>query len=571
MRKNLKFPILALGVIAGGLLSSCTVDVENDFTHSGNMLAKAPEVKAYSGDHYWGAPTGTRSILSNEPHKWYKVQDYPLTDNLQQTNPNLYEAMTHAPKDVSSEEWAFVKDYLEKHPDEGSTVCDLTDYFIQWAGKSYDNYDAGKDWNGASHNVTGSSQMDYIEIDGVHLTDYNGTSGPITLCENWPLTNPAYHDSYGNQENMKYDHYRFYYINYNGEWNLYLCFDYTTKKDSGEYVEGDKVFSDWVLKITPADGSAILPPTEGPTTCEKCGDAPHEPGLCPNEDCTNEECHPTPTPCPKKDCEHEQHSDHGCATCFEEGRINDCSILYFQWLLDQGMVTEEDDPRNQNSGGNNSGTTNPGYEKGKDEVEVNLALDNKTHDLLESHLSIHVRKATDVEIFIPVPAQYYCAADDMEIVLNHGAGNFIHGGPQTTKFQVGEKEVKLTVSFENDGIRITTEGITQEVIDYCWANFKDGITFEVWNYFNDPDTGLPYINMNDLKEYLDRSTVKFLNEIPSQYVNSFGRDNGKYGEENPDGKDFHVTPVDDHNDSFQEPYEDYHLNGSSNNDIYKKK
>lgn len=610
MRKNLKFPILALGVIAGGLLSSCTVDVENDFTHSGNMLAKAPEVKAYSGDHYWGAPTGTRAMETNW-QQYKKVQDYDnkttWTDWDIQYDP-YYPFKDYAPaktdrgESVSQAEYEYVIEYIRTH--QGGDECHLTTYFIQDVGSSHDTYTYT--YHDSNNNVdrtvqfTGGNQMDYLVIGDYHFGDYNATGGPRALCINMPINapevSPSYKDSWGEDPKTKENAYKFFIITLPddpkfgenaGKTAYYLGFDYRTKKwDNGNIdYQGDGVYNDWVVKLMPADGSAVLPPTEGPTTCEKCGDAPHEPGLCPNEDCNNEECHPTPTPCPKDDCGHQKHPDYGCGQCYEDGIRNDCSLLFRSWLVATGEYDRNNDPVYDpeldgpefgplpETGDSGSGTTNPGYEKGKDEVEVNLALDNKTHDLLESHLSIHVRKATDVEIFIPVPAQFYCAADDMEIVLNHGVGNFIHGGPYSTEFKIGENVVTLTVSFESDGIKITTEGITQDVIDYCWANFEDGITFEVWNYFNDPDTGLPYIDMNDLKEYLDQSTVRFINKLPSQgmpsqYVNSFGRDNGKYGSENPDGKDFHVTPVDD---SFQEPYEDYHLNGSSNNDIYKKK
>lgn len=548
-KKTRKYSILTLGVVVSILASSCTTDMEPDSSKVNGMLAKAPEMTAYSGNHTWGISSGTRAITTSQPHSYFKVQDYPLTDNLKQQNPSMYEAMSHAPEAVSEEEWAFVKNYLENHPNEGYIKCDLTDYFIQWAGKSYDNYDAGKDQNGASHSVVGSSQMDYIVLDNEHLRDYNGSWGPIALCENWPLTDPTYHDSYGNVENEKHGHYQFYYIYYNGEWNLYLCFDYTTRKDSGEYVEGDKVFSDWVLKITPADGSQIVPPggsRDGGDHCDRCG--------------------------------HETHIGMNCGSCILDGAMLDsCAFLVANdsthWPENgegDGGNGDANNPGNpgDDNGGGNSGDSSDNAVNTADEVEINLALDRKNHDLLESHLSIHVRKATDVEVFIPVPAQYYCEKDDMEIVLDHAA-NFVHGGPYSTTYEIGENTVTLYVAFEEDGIYVRTEGITQDVIDYCWEHYRDGVTFEVWNYFNNPETGLPYISMEELKTLLDKSTVRFT-EVPSKYVNAFGRDNGKYSADNPDGKDFHVVP-DNQSSSFEDPVEGPHYNGSNFNDIYNKK
>lgn len=206
-----------------------------------------------------------------------------------------------------------------------------------------------------------------------------------------------------------------------------------------------------------------------------------------------------------------------------------------------------------------------------DEVEINLALDDKGGRYLESHLSMHVRSATDVEVFIPVPAKYYCDADDMNIVIDK-AENFVHGGPYVTELNVGGNMVYFTVEFKDGGIRIFTDGINEDVIDFCRNNYNDGITFEVWNYFNDPEkVGDFPITMEELKVYMDRATVKFLDKIPGAYINAFGKENGKYGEGGSlDGKDFHVTPEEDRN-KFEEPVEGTHLNGSDFNDIYVKK
>lgn len=210
----------------------------------------------------------------------------------------------------------------------------------------------------------------------------------------------------------------------------------------------------------------------------------------------------------------------------------------------------------------------PGIGSASNEIEVNLALDKKESDVLESHLSIHVRKATDVEIFIPVPAQYYCKADDMEIVMKHEGNHMAHGGPTefTWTLKDSELQVSLYVQYEEGGIRVWTDGITQEVIDWCYEKCQDGITFEVWNYFNDPETGLPYLSADELKKYLDQATIKFLDEVPDYYVNSFGPDNDKYSEENPGGNDFHVTP--ESPDYFNTQYEGSHKNGFDHNDIY---
>lgn len=153
------------------------------------------------------------------------------------------------------------------------------------------------------------------------------------------------------------------------------------------------------------------------------------------------------------------------------------------------------------------------------EVEVNLHGTDKGDGLLESHLSIHVRHATDVEIFIPVPMEYYCEADDMAIVQKHDQNHMIHGGPYKVEYILQDREdgpfiVSLNIRFADEGIYIWTDGINQDVIDFCNKHYGDGITFEVWNYFNDS------ISLDILKEYLNQSTIKFLDSIPESFINA---------------------------------------------------
>lgn len=453
-----------LGILALFILLLCSNSCQNELpgyppSTDSIPLVKEPDVMAYSGNNLWGS-TFSNPLTRSNTHGYYKVQDYQLNDNFKEQNPDLYEIMSHAPSAISDAEWTFVKNYLAEHPDEGSTVCNLTDYFIQWCGKSYDNYYAGKDQNKADQYVTGSNQMDYIEIDNVHLNDYNGSWGPIAYCENWPLVNPAYHDSYGNIDNTKYNMYRFYEIEYNGERGLYLCFDYTTQKDSGEYVEGNGVFNDWVLKITPAK-SETLPPVE------------QEPEEVP---------------------EH---------------------------------------------------------------VEINLSVDRKdAGDWLASHLSIHVRAVTDVVVKIPIPQDYFCAPDDLLIVQKHLEDFTVHGNKEIS-YMVGETTVTLSIEYDENGITISTSGIDANLIEYCNVNLHDGITFEVWNYYN--------IIPVELKSYLDQATVTFTNP-PELYINAFNKT--ETGEKF--AWDATVSIDDDQRSLYGQSYPDYWYNGSEHNLKYDK-
>lgn len=472
MRKFLSF-IVSLTVLLS--LNSC----DNSLTYEPNpndsiqvQLVREPDVTAYSGGKVLGNTFATRA--GSTLTKWQsdtKIEGWPETTDRNQA--------------VSQAEYNYVMDYLSKHPDEGYTECELTTYFLQLVGKSHVTYhEPFIDDKGDVHHyadIDGSEQMDYFELNGVHINDYNGDAGPWIYAENLPLVNPRYHESYNNltQEN----HYRFYYIQYNGEWGLYLCFDYATSKyDNGQLdFDGDGVYNDWVIKIIPAEGT-VTPP-----------------GVTPDE--------------------------------------------------------PEDTPEH---------------------VEVNLSIDRKDGvEWLASHLSIHVRANTDVEVFIPVPVRYVCEADDLAIVQKHEEDLMIHGGPTEVVYNIGNRfEVTLTVSVASDGITVRTSGIQDSgVIDYLQETYGDGLTFEVWNYFNikhnswyeGDDEDLP-IEPEALRDILNGSTVKFITNTPDLYVNAFNdTENGSKFVD-----DCVVGIVNEQSSLYNEPEEGPWYNGSVYNNLYKK-
>ena len=156
---------------------------------------------------------------------------------------------------VSKDECDFVLKYLQANPNKGWTNIDIETYYIQYVGGGNHQYDAGKDHNNAQQYVTnGSAQIDYICFGTNHINDYNANGGPRAFIKGCNLKDntPSYHESWGDKDNQKYNHYQYYYIEYNGQKNLYLCFDYTTEKNSGEKVEGDGIYDDYVIKIIAA-------------------------------------------------------------------------------------------------------------------------------------------------------------------------------------------------------------------------------------------------------------------------------------------------------------------------------
>jgi LysM repeat protein len=153
------------------------------------------------------------------------------------------------------------------------------------------------------------------------------------------------------------------------------------------------------------------------------------------------------------------------------------------------------------------------------EVEVNLSVNDKkdVDDYIATKLGIHVRDTTDVEVYIPVDAQYYCDADDMNIVLSHRLEIEQHS-PKAEEivYEVNGNKVRATVTFELGGIRIKTYGINADVLKYLREQYSDGITFEIWNYYNNS------ITREALKPMLDNTTISFTTD-PGRYVNAFAK------------------------------------------------
>lgn len=286
-------------------------------------------------------------------------------------------------------------------------------------------------------------------------------------------------------------------------------------------VGGDGYYSDWIVCLT--EGNKINKTPEQPETpenpeqpeiCDKCGDPAHNPGQCPNEDCTNEECRPN----------------------------------------EPGITTPDDDEADH---------------RHYDEVEVNLSVndvhmngDEQKYDYADlwTKLSIHVRKATDVRVLLPIPAKYVVESDDFIIFQTHENPNqsiykdkTTHGQIEshTTSYTINGWTVDLTVKFYESYpgypygcIEIETNGIEQEgLMEYLWETNGDGLNFEIWNYFetgtykegqttvgsddltysSDLTKGRLWNILNSLyRNEFGATTIAFLDEDPSFYINAYG-------------------------------------------------
>lgn len=203
----------------------------------------------------------------------------------------------------------------------------------------------------------------------------------------------------------------------------------------------------------------------------------------------------------------------------------------------------------------------------KDNVEINLSLETHNTDYdpyMATHLSIHVRANTDVEVYIPIPFEYLCEADDFAIVAKHDFDETRIPTNEVRQFTIDGNTVTLSINRAKEGFTVTTSGINQSIIDYLGTTYGDGLTFEVWNYTNVKhsswitDKEHATIDKASLGEYLNLSTVTFSN-VPSLYVNAFNdTEDGSRFED-----DYTVSPL-----QFGEYEVGPFLNGSSWNHLY---
>lgn len=261
-----------------------------------------------------------------------------------------------------------------------------------------------------------------------------------------------------------------------------------------------------------------------------------------------------------------------------------------------------------NPGGNNGdGTPGEGGETPvlhNDEVEVNFSINDVHTDKngqkyeaadLWTKLSIHVRKGTDVRIHVPLEGKYFCESDDFAIMQNHDNAQY-EGGKlnevtHSMTYQIIKDEytswtVTLNVEINADGMDVWTDGIDEGLIEYLFETNGDGINFEIWNYFQTETIDWidgqkhiePKLTDDEYKAFqgfLDQSTIKFLDEEPSYYINAFGYNwfDGTYTTDIR-LRDCLVTPINENeNENLFDMFENfcYHLNGTPWNIIWTNK
>ena len=150
-------------------------------------------------------------------------------------------------------------------------------------------------------------------------------------------------------------------------------------------------------------------------------------------------------------------------------------------------------------------------------VEVNLSVcPVGGREITASKLSVHVRTATDVTVFLPVEASAYSVAVFKETQTPGRTGGY---GVNSAIWHIDGNPVTATAEFDEEkgGITVTVEGVTEAVAKYLYDGYKDGLTVEVWNYYNDD------VTMDGLKASFDAGATVSFTAQPDVYVNAFAK------------------------------------------------
>ena len=257
MKKILGF--LMLGAV---MLSSCGNNVEDLYDPNAEALKKVNEyskafVKQFGNidpNHTWGfgSQLGSRGTLSNA-NQWYETMEIPAR--------------------ITDEEIAKVKAYFEnpsnyKLP---SVQVNWSDFFVQQVYKGESKYyplDFSNNPEGApAGEIVGSDKMNQLQSgsDMEHLEGIdnfnNGSGGEKEVYVNGTdkyiegiclkHNSGTLQFAYTNSDDMDNGKLYYDYIVQEIDGAYYVAFDYKNEKKSA-YVEADGVYTDWIVKISPA-------------------------------------------------------------------------------------------------------------------------------------------------------------------------------------------------------------------------------------------------------------------------------------------------------------------------------
>lgn len=148
-------------------------------------------------------------------------------------------------------------------------------------------------------------------------------------------------------------------------------------------------------------------------------------------------------------------------------------------------------------------------------VEVNLSVcpvQNK--EITASKLSVHIRTANDVTVFLPVaPSVFSNVAVFKETQTPGRTGGY---GESSAYWEIDGVKVEAKAEYGTEGITVTVTGVNEHLAKYLYDGYKDGLTVEVWNYYKD-------ITLDALKAGFDAGATVSFSTQPDFYVNAFAK------------------------------------------------
>lgn len=570
---------LALTTLLGVGLSSCSNDMDQyEATNSlKTVVNKAPKIQAYSGDHYWG-PNGAIGTKTRSEGSIIQVNDISTKDYLKEgpgsETEYLDEFLPEGEDNLNKVDLDFLfhttgETHVELFPvyAQTSQTHDFGIFYYDADGVKHEEivWEGINPWNtwvwdgslkGKEIIIPEDTYFGFFIANNNYIylvgTDLNNTTSVDRLYSSASM-NPASYPCKSKDDqscNDQVDPIKTHAVTWVRHYDDGSSKNYLGFEDSYDYDYQDLVFT-MTPEVETVDASWFEDNKENPNP--------------PTTDPDDDDC---------ELCDHPSHNPGQCDQCDN-----------FQGCNKPGSITP---PEGDFDSGFNVNPEAVGDDH-TNEVEVNLAIDEKgltsEGKYKESHLSIHVRSAVDVDMFIPMPLDFICPADDLEIVKKHLEGEMVHGGEFTNAqydedgkvimeggllskmtYKIADRwDVSVYVEYVDNpdvGIHIWTEGLANntELFEYLQETYDDGITFEIWNYFNEEST------LEGLKGYLDQTTIKFIGDVlPDYFINAFGEENFN------EGKDCDVKIVEEQETNFDYKGEGPHLNASEHNKIYENK
>lgn len=254
-----KYSVLASLFVAVATLTGCRNEFDFERAHDGDSFAdKKVEYKEAFETAFCDG------VEINPTHTW-GFEELQSEEALMQSvmtraidvNRNMWDGQFVVPNAITDDERQAVYKYFKENSSTmSSETFDYSDFFVQQVYRGTDSYTAN---NGGT--VVGSNQMNQLMAGAEHVNDFNSGDGSITRVYNGTSSSFSYHNSTDSQYHSEYK------ILFVPNYGWYLGFDFcATGQNPNQQVAADGVYTDWILKVTPA-----IPVTTKRVMCEDLG------------------------------------------------------------------------------------------------------------------------------------------------------------------------------------------------------------------------------------------------------------------------------------------------------------